>query len=303
MAGPDIVSPADEPALRDGLKVFFNASGVLLRNRKETKPIPPLTLLSKILETEIRHSGLAAAFKPWTAGRRGELFNSGRDTVQNGRYCCFDLHGLEGEPELTTVIIYMIFSKVYRNIADERLRSVQKRLVLGDAHRYIGDPALTSWIQLLANTDRDWNFMLDLVTQSINDLESNDVLTSLKQAFFFPGQMNIEDSFSKLQMTDYHIERYKKLDPSRHEVLYWSDGGLRRVLRFSAADPYTYWLATTDAEERAMKRRMKERFGNIRAAIEELVRVTEGCQTVKERLSKLQTYFGNEPKTLMKYSS
>ena len=132
--------------------------------------------------------------------------------------------------------------------------------------------------------------MLDLITQSINDLESNAILTNLKQAFFFPGQKNIEDAFRKLQLTDYHIEQYKHLNPSQYEVLYWSDGGLRRILR-SVADPYTYWLATTDAGEREMKRRMKERFGNVRDAIEELVRITGGCQNINERLSILQSYF------------
>jgi hypothetical protein len=40
-----------------------------------------------------------------------------------------------------------------------------------------------------------------------------------------------------------------------------------------------------------MKRKMKERFG-VSAAIEELVRVTADCQTIKDRISKLQQYFG-----------
>jgi hypothetical protein len=135
--------------------------------------------------------------------------------------------------------------------------------------------------------------MLDLVTQSINDLQSNALLTNLKQAFFFPGMKNIEDSFERLQLTEYHIEQYRKLDPSKFEVLYWSDGGLRRILR-SLADPYTYWLATSDAGERDMKRKMKERFGNVSTAIEELVRVTADCRNIKDRLKTLNHYFGEQ---------
>jgi hypothetical protein len=42
-----------------------------------------------------------------------------------------------------------------------------------------------------------------------------------------------------------------------------------------------------------MKRRMKERRGNAKDALEELVRVTAGCQTTDERLSKLKTYIRN----------
>ena len=293
MAGSELNSPAAEMSMRNGLTEFFNVYRILLRNQTNDRPIPPLSILADILEMEVRDSDLAAAFSLWTTGRRGELFNSGRDTLQRARYCYFDLRDLEGEPELTTAIVYVIFSKVYRDIADESLRPVQKRFVLDEAHRYIADPAFSFWIQLLARTGRHWNIMLDLITQSINDLESNAILTNLKQAFFFPNQKNIEDSFRKLQLNDYHIEQYRRLDPSRYETLYWSDGGLRRILR-AVTDPYSYWLATTDAEERAMKRRMKERCGNVSAAIEELVRVTEGCQSINERLSTLQAYFKEE---------
>jgi type IV secretory pathway VirB4 component len=292
MAGSELNSPSNELALQKGLKEFFNAYGILLRNQRNAEPIPPLTLLASILEMEVRNADLAAAFSLWTTGRRGALFNTGRDTLHSARYCYFDLRDLDGEPELMTAIVYVIFSKVYRDIADEGIRHVQKRFVLDEAHRYIADPAFSFWINLLVRTGRHWNIMLDLITQSISDLESNAILNNLKQAFLFPGQKDIESSFRKLQLTDYHIEQYGKLDPSRYESLYWSAGGLRRMLR-SVADPYTYWLATTDAAERTMKRRMKERLGNVRAAIEELVRVAGNCRSVEDRIAKLKSYFGD----------
>ena len=119
-----------------------------------------------------------------------------------------------------TAIVYVIFSKVYRDIADENLRCVEKRFVLDEAHRYITDPAFSHWISLVARTGRHWNIMLDLITQSLADLDdpsqpwSKAIITNLKQAFFFAGQKDVEASFRKLQLTDYHIEQYKRLDPS-----------------------------------------------------------------------------------------
>jgi len=96
--------------------------------------------------------------------------------------------------------------------------------------------------------------------------------------------------FRKLNLSDDHIQQYHSLNSLENEVFYWSDG-VCRILRYDTVDPYTHWLATTDATERKMKRRMKERFGNNRDAIEELARVAEGCETTEERLSKLRTYF------------
>jgi len=58
------------------------------------------------------------------------------------------------------------------------------------------------------------------------------------------------------------------------------------------ADQYTYWLATTDARERTMKRMMKQRHGgNVRQAIEELVKLTGHCRNTEERLAILETHF------------
>ncbi len=302
MAGPSLLNPENEMSMRKALTEFFNSYRILLRNQSSTgekKPIPPITLLAKIMEMEVQNKALASAFNLWTVGRRGELFNTGRDTLQSARYCYFDLRDLDGEPELMTAIVYVIFSKVYRDIADENLRSVEKRFVLDEAHRYITDPAFSYWITLLARTGRHWNIMLDLITQSLADLDSPDqpwskaIITNLMQAFFFGGQKKVEDSFRALNLTEYHIEQYKQLDPSRYEVLYWSASGLRRILR-TVADPHTYWLASTDARERWVKKKMKERHkGNVKLAIEELVTLTRNCRNTDERMAILEPYLAN----------
>ena len=293
MAGAEFRDAKSQETIGEALKEFFNSYRSILKNLRGMPPPPPLTLLADLLRAETDTRGLAAAFSQWTKGRHGKLFNSGRDTIQKARYCYFDLRDLEDEPELMKAIVYVIFSKVYRDIADESARPVQKRFILDEAHRYIADPAFSYWIEQVIRAGRHWNIMLDLITQSINDLQSNAILTNLKQAFFFPGMRNIEESFAKLQMSQYHIEQYKRLNPSRYEVFYWTQGGLRRQLR-PLADPGTYWLATTDANERAMKRRMKERCGNVHDAIDELVRVTAKCQSNKERVAALKTYFGDK---------
>jgi type IV secretory pathway VirB4 component len=293
MAGQQFNDAISQETMEKALKEFFASYRGLLANLRGNHAPAPLTILADMLKNETETRGLAAAFSGWTKGRRGKLFISGRDTIQKARYCYFDLRDLEDEPELTKAIVYVIFSKVYRDITDERVRSVQKRFILDEAHRYIADPAFSFWIEQIIRAGRHWNIMMDLITQSINDLQSNAILTNLKQGFFFPGMPNIEDSFAKLQMTKYHIEQYKKLNPSRYEVFYWSQGGLRRQLR-PLADPYTYWLATTDANEREMKRRMKERCGNVHDAIDELVKITKHCQSNRERVSTIKTYFGDK---------
>jgi len=291
IAGQELSGDAqNELYLRNGLREFFNIYCELLRYQVTPTPIPPLTELAGVLEFELKNRKMSSAFKLWTEGRRGKLFNTGRDTLQTARYCYFDLRDLDREPELMKAIIFVIFRKVYNDVSDEKFRPIQKRFVLDEAHRYISDPAFAFWIELLARTGRHDNIMLDLITQSINDLQSNAILTNLKQAFFFPGMKNIDEAFRNLQLSEHHIEQYRNLDPAKFEVFYWSDSGLRRSLR-SVADPYTYWLATTDAGERDVKRQMKKHCGNVKDAIEELVRVTADCLSIEQRVTTLKNYF------------
>jgi len=277
-------------AMRNGLREFMNRYKGMLKNQTDDTPIKPLNMLAGIMKMQQRNPKLSAAFQLWAEGRRGQIFNTGRDTLQNARYCYFDLRDLDDEPDLMTAIVYVIFNKVYRDAMDESVRPVQKRFILDEAHRYIADPAFARRIELLTRIGRHYNIMIDFITQSINDLQSNAILTNLKQAFFFPGMKNIYEAFNNLQLTAHHIELYRSLEPSKFEVFYWCDSGLRRLLRV-VADPYTYWLATTDAGERAMKYQMKEHFGNVRDAITELVRVTHDCHSIEQRMTKLKFYF------------
>src|SRR5213596_2009909 len=54
---------------------------------------------------------------------------------------------------------------------------------------------------------------------------------------------------------------------------------------------HTYWIATTDARERSVKRQMKQLHGgSVRLAIEDQVRLTGHCRNTEERLAILEPY-------------
>ena len=294
--GPKLCTPEHEVDIQECLEIFFTTYRVMLKGQigqSNPEPIPPLDLLSSFMTTKLQNKTVSAAIELWTTGRKGALFNSGRNTVENARYTYFDLRDLDNEPELTKAIVFVIFSKVNNDISDESRRFVEKRFVLDEAHRYIADPAFAKPIEHIIRAGRHWNIMLDIITQSINDLKYSDaIMTNLKQAFFFPGMKNIEEAFKRLQMNDYHIQQYQTLDSSQYQTLYWNDAGMRRILQ-SVSDPYTYWLATTNAEERAYKKRMREKMPNTMETIKKLVEVTAGSQSLEERTTKLKHYFGD----------
>jgi len=294
MVGEDGVDSEIEWILSQGLDAFFQKYRVFLRNRSDDKPVPPLTLLANTLNRKVNRSAIANAVLLWTVGRKGEIFNSGRDTLRTAKYCYFDIQDMESDENLMVAVIYSIFSKIYADVADESKRSVQKYLFCDEAHRFLMRPDFAFWTDLFFRTGRHFNLCMGIVTQSVKDLIGDDlswskgVIENLKQAFFFNGQKDIDDAFRVFQMSDFHIEQYYRLKPDKRELLYWSSSGLRRILR-PVTDNYTYWLATTQPTERHLRDRVKELCGgDVRKTIETCVRVTENCSSLTERIKALE---------------
>jgi len=293
----EALHPGEEWDLLAALKLFFEKYRVLLRNQRDGAPIPPLTLLANTVERHVDRRDLAKALRIWTVGRKGEIFNAGTDRLQLARYCYFDLADLENEPELLAVLVTCIFAKIQADITDPAKQKIRKYLFCDEAHLYLHQsPEMAAWLEQLFRTGRHHHLLVGVVTQSIRDLLRDDapwvqgVLENIRQAFFFNGQKGIESAFATFGMTDFHIEQYYQLKPEAHELLYWSAGGLRRILR-PVTDPHTYWLATTDARERALRREVKARCGgDVRRAADACVEATRGARSRSERVRALEAW-------------
>ena len=304
MAGSALADPDTEWAARQGLELFFERYRVLLRNQPDPAcgGIPPLELLANTLERKTDRRAVANALRLWTVGRKGEIFNSGQDSLRLARYCYFDIADWESDPALMAALVYAIFAKIYGDVTDDRKQATPKYLFCDEAHLYLRQsPEMAYWLELLFRTGRHHNLLVGIVTQSIKDLVdeswpwSKGIVENIRQAFFFNGQKDVAEAFRAFQMNEHHVEQYYRLKPEHHEVLYWSAGGLRRILR-PVTDRHTYWLATTDPRERAARRRVKECCGgDVRETVETLVRVTAGCASREERLAALAAYLESRP--------
>jgi len=290
-----------EWSVRQGLSLFFEKYRVLLRHRADGRPVPPLSLLANTLERKAARGGIADAVRLWTVGRKGAIFDSGRDTLRLARYCYFDLADWESDEALMTALVYAIFAKIHGDITAEAHRAVPKYLFCDEAHLYLRrSPEMAAWLELLCRTGRHHHLLVGIVTQSIKDLVgeenpwSKGIVENIRQAFFFNGQKGIDDAFHVFQMSDYHRQQYYRLRPEHHEFLYWSSGGLRRILR-PVTDAATYWLATTDPQERDLRRRVRERCGgDVRRTVETCVRETAGATSRPERLQALAAWLDRQ---------
>ncbi len=282
MIGPNLINEGNRVVITDALTQFFFQYRSILKSMRGKMVVPPLDILIPILEQKTKNRDIPNALRYWQAGQRGQLFNSGQDTVRSSKYVYFDIQDLETSPEEISAIIYSIFNKIFTDISRQEILDVPKFLFLDEAHRYLKNKEFSFWIDLLIRMGRHYNLLVGIITQSINDLITEEdwstgILNNIKQGFFFSGQRDISDSFSKLQMNKSHIDLYRNMKTSDREFLYWSSKGIRRVLR-PLTDPYTYWIATTDPGERKLRKHVKENFcgGDTGKTIEKLADIAEG---------------------------
>jgi type IV secretory pathway VirB4 component len=298
MIGHKVIDDSNRIVIRETLIQFFQEYASLLRNLRGEPAPPPLDIIISILESRAPSKAIPNSLKLWTYGRKGKLFNTGIDSLKRSRYILFDLEDLCSKPESSdelVAVIFTIFNKIYADISNENQKSERKLLFLDEAHRYLLQPEFSYWIQHLFRVGRHFNLLVGVITQSINDLFSaaewsKGIITNLKQAILFNGQKDVNDAFTKLGMTDYHCNEYAKMKPQRREFFYWTASGLRRILS-PITDPFSYWLATTDPAERKMRKVFEKINGNdMKKTIFELVRLTAGNTTSRERIDILKRH-------------
>jgi type IV secretory pathway VirB4 component len=297
MIGVNLINGGNRVIISDALKQFFLQYRSILKSMGGKMNVPPLDILIPVIEQIAGDRDIPNALRYWQTGMRGELFNSGVDTVTSAKYVYFDIRDMETSSEEISAVIYTMFNKIYSEISRPEKLNVPKILFLDEAHRYLRNREFSCWIDLLIRMGRHYNLLVGIVSQSINDLITGEewstgVINNIKQAFFFSGQRGIEEAFSKLQMNESHISLYKNMKGSGREFLYWSSKGIRRVLK-PLTDPFTYWMATTDPGERMLRKRMKDDVcgGDTGRTLEELACLTgdlHGDRT--ERIKTISEY-------------
>jgi len=301
MIGPNLINEGNRVVITDALTQFFFQYRSILKSMKGKMAVPPLDILIPILEQKTKSRDIPNALRYWQTGQRGKLFNSGLDTMTSSRYVYFDIQDLETSSEEISAVIYSIFNKIFTDISRQEILDVPKFLFLDEAHRYLKNKEFSFWIDLLIRMGRHYNLLVGIITQSINDLITDEewstgILNNIKQGFFFSGQRDIADAFSKLQMNESHIHLYKNMKGADREFLYWSSKGIRRVLN-PMTDPYTYWIATTDPGERKIRKYIKDRFccGDTGKTIDKLVKITDGFSGNRdERIRFIKNCLNNE---------
>ncbi len=284
------VDETNRVKIRKSLAHFFLEYKMMLKTAP--KAPPPLGMLHSIIKQETRDEKLANALESWLYGRKGELFNSGQDDFMSAEYCYFDLQDIEKSHEEMQAIIFSLFGKIQADIQKNHDRVKRKFLMLDEAHRYLQIPEFRHWITQFCRMGRHYNVLVGIITQSIKDLFGNDdnagITTNLKQLIMYGGEMNVDETFKKMAFSEQAVDAYHQLEIIKREFLFWRSSGVVRRLH-ALTDPWSYWLHTSAPRDRVIRDMYKKKHkGDLLAAIEEIVRKSEGSKSNEDRYKVLE---------------
>jgi len=186
----------------------------------------------------------------WTTGRFGKLLNRPDSIHPDSRLVVFDLQKLQEQPELQTVIFFMI-----QSVIEEKLRdtSLKKMIVIDEGWKFFSDDVGSQLIQNLYRTARKFNAMILSISQSPDDFLStkaaNAIISNSYTKYILKLQKGHE-LLSQFQLSEPEIEEVKNLTSVRgkYSELFLKFADNCRVIKIEPSK-VDYWICTTDPDD------------------------------------------------------
>jgi conjugal transfer ATP-binding protein TraC len=207
---------------------------------------------------------IAEQLRPYTHGRLADWFNgNGKKVNLRGKLICLEMDDLKTQGAFRDVALTIMMQRIADAMYHGGDTSVPKVLLIDEAWDLLSSNQAGPFINRAYRTYRKYGGSAGIITQKFSDLEMSEAakaayansawLLMLKQK-----PESLVTAFEKRYLKD--DEYTKRLAESVHtipgkysEVLVKSDMGMG-VYRF-VVDPYTYWLYTTDKDDKAARAR------------------------------------------------
>jgi|GEM_PF-2486172 len=191
-------------------------------------------------------------------------FFDGPDQIDfRNRFVALDLADKALETAVTSALVMAIMHRI-GDAAKEWL-SEDKYLLIDEAWTLLKSPAASRFVENAARTARKQRLSLVVISQQIGDLDGATgaaiIAQSTYQLCLYQKPEAIPQAARLLQLNAREVELYESLCPpggtEYREILVktpWSSGVARLVL-----DPLSYWLTTSDIQDRTLLDRFHEK--------------------------------------------
>lgn len=196
----------------------------------------------------------------WTTGAFGHLLNRRGTFDVTSRFIVFDLNKLKDE-DLKPVVFLIIQSVIYPKLND---KSIRKLIAMDEVWKWLREKVGAAMAEEWFKTGRRFNSAVLVITQSAVDLLKSAAAEAIIENSKVKYVLNLGggyDTLPSFKFTEQEIEVIKELgkdvDKKKFRKIFLKFGEQRRVVKNILA-PTEYWIYTSDADDEAEEKRMRE---------------------------------------------
>ena len=283
------INPFSLPPSKDNLQFLYMFFKVLLEGerykgldfeeeRKLYAAIERIYVLDAPQRTLSNFADIVGPLKDrlhrWTrAGQYGYVFDNERDTLTFSRFQCFNFDRMDNCPEVLEALLFYILHRASNEIADPKSIRTFKAFMVDEARVFIRNKTIRDYINMAQKTWRKFNAAMILATQSVKDLDADDMLTLVAESCptkIFLANPDLDEALYRdgFRLNDTEIEIISGLQPPG-QMLVSKPNGAKKVLL--NVDSFSYWMSTNNAQDNAIKWEYFARYG-IAEGLEKLAR-------------------------------
>ncbi len=186
----------------------------------------------------------------WVSGIYGKLFNRPTSLKADARLVVFDLQKLDQQPELQSIIFFLISSVVSGKLRNKNLR---KFIVIDEGWKLFDDDIGSIMIQDLYRTARKFNAGILSISQSPMDFLKSKAATAIisnSLTKYILRMKSGQEMLPAFGLNEREIENIAHLERKKGEYsdVFLKFGEHNRVIRI-APTKIDYWICTTDADD------------------------------------------------------
>jgi conjugal transfer ATP-binding protein TraC len=186
----------------------------------------------------------------WTTGRYGKLLNRNSTLTVNSRLVVFDLQKLGEQPELQSIVFFLISSVIEGKLKD---LSLKKMIVIDEGWKFFNDTVGSLLIENLYRTARKFNAGIYSISQSPADFLNTKASNSIISNTYIKYILRLKSGYELLNQFGLNAQEIEKVKCLRSEKGRFSEVFLKfnehsRVIKIEPS-PVDYWICTTDPDD------------------------------------------------------
>jgi len=194
----------------------------------------------------------------WTTGRYGKLVNRPSTISPDARLVAFDLQKLQEQPELQTIIFFLIQTVIESKLKD---RTLQKMVVIDEGWSFFSDPIGSKLIINLYKTIRKFNGVVWSISQSPKDFLQTPAADAIITNSIIKIILRLESGYElleKFKLTPPQVETTKHLlATSTFREVFIKYAEFCRVIKIEPSK-LDYWICTTNAKDFTKEQQYRE---------------------------------------------